>query len=58
MLADDNPLYKTILPPDIDDCSGRQELGTKGREGHGAESVQPGAHEVDVQVPHRVHTEV
>ena len=26
MRADDNPLYKTTLPPDIDDCSGRQEF--------------------------------
>ena len=30
MQADDNLLYKTTLPPDIDDCSGRQESEKEG----------------------------
>ena len=30
MRADDNLLYKTTLPPDIDDCSGRQESEKEG----------------------------
>ena len=30
MRADDNLLYKTTLPPDIDDCSGRQESDKEG----------------------------
>ena len=52
MRADDNPLYKATLSLDIDDCSGRQDFETKGCEGHGVKNVQPGAYEVDVQVPH------
>ena len=30
----------------------------KGGEAYGREGLQPVAHEVDVQVPHRVHAEV
>ena len=30
MRADDNLLYKITLPPDIDDCSGRQESEKEG----------------------------
>lgn len=57
--ADDNRLYKTTLPPDIDNRSGRQGI-REGRVviGHGPESLQPFPHEVDVQLPHRVHAEV
>ena len=58
MRVDVNLLYKTTLPTDIDDCSGRQNPSRKGGGGHGPEGLQPVAHEVDVQVPHRVHAEV
>lgn len=57
--ADDNRLYKTNLPLDIDNRSGRQGI-REGRVviGHGPEGLQPVAHEVDVQVLRRVHAEV
>lgn len=38
------------------DCSGRRPRGEA--DSHGAEGEQPRAHEVALQVPHRVHTEV
>jgi hypothetical protein len=43
-----------LLPPQDGDCSGRRprEEG----EHHGTEGEQPCAHEMDVQVPHRVLT--
>ena len=58
MREDGNQLYKTTLSTDINDCLDRQYPSRKGVGGHGLEGLQPVAHEVDVQVLHRVHAEV
>ena len=48
MWVDGNLLYKTTLPTDIDDCSGRQNLSRKGGGGYDLEGLQPVVHEMNV----------